>query len=230
MTGKPSKTERRAFLRASAAAALGVGIGLATTVRANGEVSASSQKKVLLVYFSRPGENYFHGGRKDLLVGNTAVVGGFIRDALACDVFEIHASVPYSNNYDDTVERNVREQEESARPAIANMIDSIDRYDTILIGSPIWNVRPPRIMLTFAEHFDFRGKTIYPFTTYAMSRLGTAVDEYRKACRGATVGEALAVQGEEAAKSRADVRAWLRRVGLTAGDAPSTPASLKRSK
>ena len=49
---------------------------------------------VLLVFFSRAGENYFNGGRKDLAVGNTEVVAGMIRDALHCDVFQIEAVDP----------------------------------------------------------------------------------------------------------------------------------------
>jgi len=83
-----------------------------------------------------------------------------------------------------------------------------------LIGSPIWNVRVPRIMLTFAEHFDFSGKTVYPFTTYAMSGLGHAVEEYTVACRGAMIGDALAVKGEDSENSRPEVEAWLRQIGL----------------
>ena len=51
-------------------------------------------------------------------------------------------------------------------------LHSIDAYDTILLASPIWNVRPPMIMPTFAERYDFTGKTVYPITTYAMSGLG----------------------------------------------------------
>ncbi|WP_207757719.1 flavodoxin [Nonomuraea cypriaca] len=50
---------------------------------------------------------------------------------------------------------------------------SIDRYDTVLLGSPIWNVRAPLTMSTFTEGLDFRGKTVVPFTTHAMSGLGT---------------------------------------------------------
>ncbi len=178
--------------------------------------SAGAGKKVLLVFFSRAGENYFHGGRKVLEVGNTEVVAGFIRDALRCDVFEIRPVEPYSNRYDPTVERNLREQNENARPGIIDLLTSIAAYDTIVIGSPIWNVRAPRIMLTFAEHFDFSGKTVYPFTTHAMSGLGQAVEEYKAACRNATIGKALAIQGEDAGTSRSAVEAWLRSIKLLA--------------
>ena len=169
---------------------------------------------MLLVFFSRAGENYFNGGRKDLAVGNTEVVAGMVRDALRCDVFQIKAVDPYPHSYDATVQRNVREQNDNARPKIANLPASLGGYRTILIGSPVWNVRAPRIMLTFTERYDFTGKTIYPFTTYAMSGLGSVVDEYRAACRGAKLGAALAIRGEEAEGSRKAVDGWLRRIGL----------------
>jgi hypothetical protein len=69
-------------------------------------------------------------------------------------------------------------------------------------------------MLTFIERFDFAGKTVHPFTTHAMSGLGHAVEEYTAACRGATIGEALATRGEDVDRSRPDVEAWLRRIGF----------------
>ena len=134
----------------------------------------------------------------------------------AVEVFRIQAVEPYSAQYEPTVQRNVWEQNENARPGIIGLPVSIADHDTILIGSPIWNVRVPRIMLTFAEHYDFTGKTVYPFTTYAMSGLGHAVEEYTAACRGATIGEALAIHGEEVASSRGQVEAWLRRLKLLA--------------
>jgi flavodoxin len=169
---------------------------------------------MLLVFFSRAGENYFNGGRKDLTVGNTEVVAGMVRDALHCDVFQIKAVDPYPHSYDATVQRNVREQNEDARPKIANLPASLSGYQTILVGSPVWNVRAPRIMLTFAERYDFTGKTIYPFTTYALNGLGSVVDEYRAAFGGAKLGEALAIRGEEAEGSRSQADRWLRHIGL----------------
>lgn len=181
-----------------------------------GARAGGTGRNVLLVFFSRAGENYFNGGRKVLEVGNTEIVAGMIRGVLGCDVFRIEPVDPYSERYEPTVERNVREQNENARPGIVGLPASLAAYDTILIGSPIWNVRAPRIMLTFAEHFDFAGKTVHPFTTYAMSGLGHVVEEYTAACRGATIGEALAIRGEEVESSRPRVGAWLRRLGLPA--------------
>jgi len=170
--------------------------------------------KVLLVYFSRAGENYYYGGRTQLEVGNTEVLAGIISRLISCDVHRIEPVDPYPESYSDTVERNVREQEANARPAIANPLASIDQYSTVLLGSPIWNVRAPMIMSTFVEGFDFRGKTVFPFTTHAMSGLGTTVRDYAASCPGATIGEGLAVRGEEVWDAGAEVESWLRRINL----------------
>ena len=174
-------------------------------------------RRVLLVYFSRAGENYHYGDRTDLDVGNTEVLAGIIADHVDCDVHEIEATVPYSDDYDATVARNVREQEANARPAIANPLASIEDYDVVLLASPIWNVRPPMIMRTFAESVDFTGKTVHPVTTHAMSGLGTSEREYAEACPGAMIGEGLAVRGEEVREAQQAVTRWLRGINLVGG-------------
>jgi len=184
-----------------------------TTLTATSSRSDSGST-VLLAYFSRAGENYFYGGRTNLTVGNTGVLAGMISQRIGCDVYRIEPVDPYPNNYDETVARNVREQDANARPAIANPLAAIDSYDMVLLGSPIWNVRAPMIMSTFVERFDFTGKTVFPFTTYAVSGLGTTVRDYAASCPGATIGEGLAVRGEEVRDAGAAVEAWLRRINL----------------
>jgi flavodoxin len=169
---------------------------------------------VLLAYFSRAGENYFNGGRTVLQVGNTAVVADMISAAVAVDVFRIEAADPYPDSYDATVARNVREQNAEARPAIAGSLPSVGGYDTVLLGSGIWNVRPPMIMRTFVEGVDLSGKTIFPFVTCAVSGLGSTIDDYTRLCLRSTIGQSLAVRGEEATEALAEVETWLRKIGL----------------
>ncbi|WLQ05922.1 flavodoxin [Arthrobacter oryzae] len=69
-------------------------------------------------------------------------------------------------------------------------------------------------MTTFTEALDFAGKAIHPVTTFAVSGLGSTERDYAAACPGATVGEGLAVRGEEVKEAGADVEAWLRRTLL----------------
>jgi flavodoxin len=174
----------------------------------------AGDRRILIAYYSRAGENYYYGGRRTLEVGNTEVLAAMTRQLLACDVYRIEAADPYSDDYDATVERNVREQNDNARPGIANSRTSITDYDTVLVGSPIWNNRAPMIMSTFMESFDFSGKTLYPFVTYAVSGLGSTQRDYAALAPRATIGEGLAVRGEEVQSARSEAEEWLRQIRL----------------
>ena len=90
--------------------------------------------RVLLAYFSRAGENYYFGGRRDLEAGNTEVLAGIIAGLINCDVQRIEAADPYPVSYDATVQRNVSEQNSDARPRIANPLASSEGYDSVLLG------------------------------------------------------------------------------------------------
>lgn len=137
-----------------------------------------------------------------------------INKLIGCDVYRIEEADPYPDSYDATRDRNVAEQRANAHPAIANALPAIRQYDTVLLASGIWGNRAPMIMTTFTEGLDFRGKTIHPVTTYAVSGLGSTERDYAASCRGATLGEGLAVRGEEVTEAGADVEAWLRRARL----------------
>lgn len=219
-------TSRRTLLRAGLA--LGGGGTLLTVVGCVPQDTAQNPQPspvaptprpgvgTLLVYFSRPGENYWYGGRRDLDVGNTEVLATMIADRVHCDTYRIEAAHPYSADYEETVARNMREQEQDARPAIASPLPNTSHYDTAILASPIWNVRPPMIMSTFVESVPLDGKRVLPVTTHAMSGLGRAVDIYTDLAAGASIGEGLAVQGEEVADAASAIGLWLRGVALVA--------------
>lgn len=170
--------------------------------------------KTLLAYFSRAGENYYYGGRRELDIGNTEVLADMIRERIDCDVYRIEAADPYPNAYQPTVDRNVGEQRVEARPSLAGKLPDLGDYDTVLLGSPVWNVRAPRIMFTFIEGVDLSGKTVHPFVTYAVSGIGDVEDEYREALSAAVVRTGLAIQGEIVADGGAQLDGWLKASGL----------------
>jgi flavodoxin len=220
-----SSFDRATLLRRAALGATGLllggtlaGCGQASTDSGRREEDArgdaAASRKVLIAYFSRAGENYYYGGTRDIEIGNTEVLATMIANHVVADVYRIRAASPYPHSYEATVRRNVREQNADARPRIANPLKSIDDYDVILLGSPIWNVRPPMIMSTFAESFDFSGKTIHPFVTYAISELGTTMETYGALSTGASISAGLAVRGETVRQADSQVRAWLRRIDL----------------
>lgn len=170
---------------------------------------SSTKPTTLLAYFSRPGENYWDGGRRDLDVGNTEVLATMIAARIDCDVYRITAADPYPDDYAETVARNVREQDADARPAIADPLPDAAGYTTVILASPIWNVRPPMIMSTFVEQLDLAGKTLLPVTTHAMSGLGRSVETYAALATDATIGPGLAVRGDEVVDAGADVDDFL---------------------
>jgi flavodoxin len=230
MTRTPTVMERRTFLRLAAAGVASTTVGAPLSAcgaeggnEAGPEPDRASRtgrrarSSVLLAYFSRAGENYHYGGRRNLRVGNTEVLAGMISARLDCDVHRIEAVERYPADYEATVERNVREQDADARPAIADPLSSIDQYDTVLLASPIWNVRAPMIMSAFTERHDFSGRAIFPVTTHAMSGLGTTEDDYAASCQGARFGPGLAVRGERVRSAGSAVDSWLRRAGLLDG-------------
>ncbi|RAJ60656.1 flavodoxin [Streptomyces sp. Amel2xB2] len=170
-----------------------------------------SGPRVLLAYFSRTGENYWNGGRRDLKVGNTKTLARLIADRIDCDTYEIVAADPYPEAYDPTVERNSAEQDDDARPAIARDLPDLGKYDTVLLGSPVWGSRAPMIMSTFVEKADLAGKTLLPFVTYAVSGMSGIDDDYRTALPDSTVLDGLALRGEEAADAGTELDGWIKK-------------------
>ena len=226
-TGNVIEISRRTLVGATGLAALAVLTGCAPreepTPRTqpsegtNPEMTPSTQPSegtsTLLVYFSRPGENYWEGGRRDLEIGNTKRLAATIAELIDCDEYEILAADPYPDAYDPTVERNQREQNEDVRPAIAGELPDISSYSMVIIGSPVWNVRAPMIMSTFVESVDLAGKRVLPFVTYAVSGMSGVDQDYRDALPSSEVATGLAVRGEDVDGARADVEAWLRGSG-----------------
>jgi len=222
----PATLDRSGLLRGALVGATGLLLGGALTGygqaalasarrgREDAQGAAAAKRKVLIAYFSRPGENYYYGGTRDIKVGNTEVLATMLAKHIGADVYRIRAASPYAHSYEATVARNVREQNADARPRITNPLKSIDNYDVVLLGSPIWNLRPPMIMSTFAESFDFSGKTIHPFVTYAVSQLGSTMATYAGLSTGARITTGLAVRGETVRQAEPQVRAWLRRINL----------------
>lgn len=224
-----SGISRRALLGATGLTALAALTGCAPTGSPTGATTptpegtsrmtteptqTSSVASILIVFFSRPGENYWEGGRRDLETGNTKVIADMIAERVHCDVYEIHATDPYPDAYDPTVERNQQEQNQDARPGIDGELPILAGYDTIIIGSPVWNVRAPMIMSTFIESVDLKGKTLHPFVTYAVSGMAGIDTDYRDALPDTTVTDGLAIRGEDARDSSAQVETWLRSHGL----------------
>jgi hypothetical protein len=72
---------------------------------------------------------------------------------------------------------------------------------------------------TFADSYDFSGKTVVPGTTHAMSGRGTTAQDHRPFCGGRASARASPVRGEEIRDSSAAIDTWLHRSRLVADSA-----------
>ncbi len=79
-------------------------------------------------------------------------------------MLEIQPETPYPTNYSECGEIALAERDNNDRPAIANLPESIEEYDTLIIGYPIWWHTAPMIIGTFLENYDLSGMEVYPFT------------------------------------------------------------------
>ena len=159
-----------------------------------------SDSTILVVYFSRTGEQYTVGV---IDKGNTAIVAEMIAEQAGADLFEvIPADNHYPMTYDELTDVAKREQDEKARPAYAGSLPDLSQYDTVFIGAPVWWGDWPMILYTVFENNDFSGKTLIPFSTHEGSGLAGFDRKLARACPDSTVLEGLAVRGSDAQNNR----------------------------
>lgn len=103
---------------------------------------------------------------------------------VGADTFEIEPAVPYTSkdvNWMDNSSRNVKEHEDaSCRPEITALPD-LSGIEEIWIGYPIWWYTHPRIIETFFDQAELKGKTVHLFATSGGSGITDSMKELRTA-------------------------------------------------
>lgn len=146
----------------------------------NGEQTKPTDGKTLVVYFSWS--------------GSTKKMASYIADQVGGNLLEIEPKTAYPTDYNECGDVAKVERDKNTRPEIANLPDSIDEYDTILVGYPIWWHTAPMIIGTFLESYDLTGKEVYPFTQSASmdtEQFNQSIDFVRKVSKGATVHDGM---------------------------------------
>ena len=70
--------------------------------------------------------------------GNTQRIAERIHSAIGGDIARIDTVVPYTGSYDDVVAQGEREVKQGFLPELKAMDIDLDRYDTIVLGTPVW--------------------------------------------------------------------------------------------
>ena len=165
---------------------------------------------VLIAYFSRAGQNYVAGDIVDLPQGHTATAAQRIAERTDSELFEIATAKPYSADYRGCVEEARNELAAHARPELRELPESLDAYDTVILGYPNWCGDMPMAVYTFLESLDFAGKKILPFCTNGGSGASDTDRKIEAVCPSATVAPVLSLMGHLVTQSGDAIDAWLK--------------------
>jgi flavodoxin len=172
-----------------------------------------STKKILIVYLSR--------------TNNTKAIAEIIQSYVGGKLVALELQKPYPENYRQTVQQVVNENETGYLPPLKTKIDSIDKYDIVFIGFPTWDMKMPPPMKSFLKQYDLSGKTIVPFNTNAGYGIGSTFQTARELCPDSTVLEGFSIKGGierdgvyfvmEGAKEKQaqdEIKKWLHKINL----------------
>ena len=179
--------------------------------------SAEEKNDVLVIYFSRTGEQYQVGV---IDKGNTAIVAEMIAEKTGADLFEIIPETDYPYTYNELLDVAKKEQREKARPAIKGDLPDLSQYKTIFIGAPVWWNDWPMIMYTFFENNveELAGKSLVPFSTHGGAGLSGFDKKLQSVCKDSQILTGLAISGKDTQndqdKVRSTVNNWLSDLGF----------------
>ncbi|MDR3140365.1 MAG: NAD(P)H-dependent oxidoreductase [Tannerellaceae bacterium] len=159
-----------------------------------------TEKKILVAYFSWG--------------GNTREMAKQIQQQTGGDLFEIKAVKPYPSDYNECVNVARKEQQDNARPALADAVKNFAAYDVVFVGYPNWCGTLPQVLFTFLEKYDMSGKIVVPFCTHGSGRWGRSMNDLKKLCPDATILEGLAISGNLVRRSEDDVVKWLQKIEM----------------
>lgn len=170
------------------------------TAAAAGAASTGASGKGLVAFFSWS--------------GNTRAIAQEISRQTGFDLFEIEPEDPYSSDYNTVLEEAQRDQNTQARPRLADRVQDMSQYGTVLLGYPNWWASIPMPIASFLEEYDFAGKRIVPFCSHGGGRLGQSVSAISKMAPDAIIGDALSIHYSGGSTRDSDIAAWLERNGI----------------
>jgi len=137
------------------------------------ETPKEEAPKMLVLYYSQ--------------TGNTKAVAEAIANKLGADIEEITMVNPYDPDFQATIDRCKKDQEQGILPEIQPIKANIANYDVVFLGFPVWfgTYAPP--VTTFLNSADFSGKKIVPFCTFGSGGLESSVKDLAAAEPGAEI-------------------------------------------
>lgn len=146
--------------------------------------------------------------------GNTKGIAEMIQKKTGSDIIRIETVVPYGTNYNMVVNQGQDEVNRGYCPAIKPVDVDWNKYDTIILGTPVWWYTFAPAMHTFINSRNWSGKTVYPFATNG-GWIGHTFKDFADACSGASVKQGMNIRFDEATlcTSTKDIEKWISQIG-----------------
>ena len=147
--------------------------------------------------------------------GNTRVVAGQLQRAFKADSFELKMATPWPDEYEAMVAWASRLKDAGSLPPLANTVPDLKSYDTLFLGSPIWDSSLPTPIRTFLSQHDLAEKRIVPFFTYGCCGAGDAAATIAALAPRAKVAKPFTLKCDQERDTMNSVNAWLHSTNLT---------------
>ena len=142
---------------------------------------------------------------------NTAQI---IQEKTGADAIELNPVEPYSSNYNEVLDQAQEDMNNDARPELANHVENMEQYNTIILGYPNWWATIPMPVASFLEEYDFSGKTIVPFCSHGGGGFGQSITDISKLAPNSKIGEGLSIHYSGGSSLEEDISDWLSNNGI----------------
>ena len=156
--------------------------------------------KMLIIYFTK--------------TNNTQLFANYIKNITGIQTHKIIPVGEYEEDSEPLVNKSKEQWANITLPEIKDPLTNISKYDTLLIGYPLWHTHLPNIVAIQIKNLDFKGKVIYPFNTFGTTGVGEGVNDLKTFVEGADVKEGFAISQQEIKlenNSISQIRKWVRK-------------------
>lgn len=172
---------------------------------------------ILIAYFSVPesdGVDALAGASRVVedgtVYGNTQWIAHRIQEETGGTLFAIETVQKYPGDHEALVDQADTEKSQNARPELSTHIGTLDEYEVVFIGYPIWWAELPMPLYSFLEEHNFSGKTIIPFSSHGGNGFADTIATLTESEPDAEVMEnGFTVSRQSVQNSKEEIIAWL---------------------
>ncbi|MBO4642926.1 MAG: NAD(P)H-dependent oxidoreductase [Bacteroidaceae bacterium] len=173
------------------------------------ETEETAPKKILVLYYSQ--------------TGTTKAVAEEFQQKLGADIEAISVENDYTGNFQETIDRCMKERETGELPILNPLKANLDDYDVIFLGYPIWfgTYAPP--IKTLLKEINLEGKEIVPFCTFGSGGLYSSIQDLESEQPDAEILPGYGVRTARVEKAPDEIDRFLKENGYIEGEVDPLP-------